>query len=128
MFRALAMAILGLLCSPIWAQAAHQQDGQLIIHRAPNFGTIQWLRIWIDGVEAEAVAYGHDFIAPISPGRHVIAVVESRNIWNHPPTKQVLNVRAGRTYEFTAIWRYSQIFLQDFEQGNRRVLPDYIPN
>lgn len=127
MFRALAMAILALCCFPIFAQAARPEGGQLIIHRAPNFGTIQWLRIWIDGAEVEAVAYGHDFIAPISPGRHVIAVVESSNVWNCPPTKRVFNVRAGGTYQFTAVWRYSRIFLQDFEQGNRRILPDYIP-
>jgi hypothetical protein len=98
----------------IAAPVAFADSAQLSIYRSPNFGNIQWLRIWIDGVEVEAVGYGHDFHTSLSPGRHVIAVLQSRPTYDFPPTKRVLKVSAGRTYEFTAVWGLNdRVFLED---------------
>ncbi len=113
-FRALAMGLVALFCLAVLTQAAHAEPARLIIYRTPTFGNIQWLRIWIDGVEVEAVGYGHDFHTLLSPGRHVIAVLQSRPTWHDPPTKRVIKVSGGQTYEFTAVWGPNdRVFLQD---------------
>ena len=112
--RLLSVAAFVLSISLISAPIARAESAQLSIYRSPTFGNIQWLRIWIDGVEVEAVGYGHDFHTSLSPGRHVIAVLQSRPTFHFPPTTRVLKVSAGQTYEFTAVWgRNDRVFLQD---------------
>jgi hypothetical protein len=112
-FRLFSVAAAILTICLISPPVAFADSAQLIIHRAPNFGNRQWLQIWIDGNKFEAIAVGHDFTAPLSPGRHVISVLPSDNPWHYPPTKVVLNARAGRTYEFTTVRRGNdRVFLQ----------------
>jgi hypothetical protein len=108
------IAAVVLSISLIAAPVAFADSAQLVIYRSPNFGNIQWLRIWIDGVEVEAVGYGHDFHTSLSPGRHVIAVLQSRPTWHYPPVTRVLKASAGQTYEFTAVWgQNDRVFLQN---------------
>ncbi len=107
------MGLAALFCLSAFTQTAHAEPARLIIYRSPHFGNIQWLRIFVDGFEVEAIAYGHDFRTSLSPGRHVIAVLQSRNTWHFPPTTRVLKVSSGQTYEFTAVWRNGRVYLQD---------------
>jgi len=115
-FRLLSVAAFLLAAFIISAPVALADSAQLIIHRAPNFGNRQWLRIWIDGNEFKAVAVGHDFNAPISPGHHVISVLPTDNPWHFPPTKRPLNAQADRTYEFTAFWQNDRVRLESVDR------------
>jgi hypothetical protein len=110
-FRFLPLAV-SALASFISVTAADAGPARLIIHRAPNFGSRQWLRIWIDHTEFKAIAIGHDFTSTISPGRHVIAVLPMDNPWHFRPTTLLLNARADRTYEFTAAWNNDRVYLE----------------
>ena len=114
LLRAVALAAILLTSAPM----AFADPAQLIIHRAANFGNRMWLRIWIDGREFEAIAVGHDFTAPLSPGRHVISVLQTDNPWHFPPTRRVLNARSGFTYEFTTIYQHDRVRLET--AGERR--------
>jgi hypothetical protein len=111
--RGLILSLVALLGFSAFSSCAFADSAQLIIHRSPRFGTRPWLRVWIDATEFEAVAVGHDFTAPIAPGRHVISVIDSDNMWHFSPTKRVLQVHADRTYEFTAIWRNDRVVLEE---------------
>ena len=111
--RLLPLVAFALATFIVSAPAAFADSAQLIIHRSPNFGNHQWLQIWIDGNAFEAIAIGHDFIAPLSPGRHMVSVLPTDNPWHFAPTTRVLNARAGRTYEFTAIRRNDRVFLEE---------------
>jgi hypothetical protein len=111
-FRLAPVAVIALVTLITSAPVVFASSAQLIIHRSPNFGNRQWLRIWIDGREFEAVAVGHDFNAPISPGHRVISVLPTDNPWHFPPTKHVLDVQAGQTYRFTAVWRNDRVTLE----------------
>jgi hypothetical protein len=104
------VALVGFIVS---APVAFADPARLIIHRAPHFGNRQWLRIWIDGNEFEAIAVGHDFNATISPGRHVISVLQTDNPWHFSPTTRVLQVHSGQTCEFTAVWRTDRVVLEE---------------
>ncbi len=106
-----AIACLAILFCSTFVPMAHAQSGQLIIRRAASFGSDAWLRIWIDGVEVKAIAWGHHFTGPISPGHHVVGVLDSDARPNHHPTQVVLNVTAGETYEFTAVRKHKGVFL-----------------
>ncbi len=107
-----AIACFTILFCSMLAPVAHAQSGRLIIPRAASFGSAAWLRIWIDGAEVKAVAWGHNFDGPISPGRHVIGVLDSDARPNHPPTQVTVDVTAGETYQFTAVRGHKGISLQ----------------
>jgi hypothetical protein len=111
--RLLPLVAFALAIFIISAPAAFADSAQLIIHRSANFGNHQWLQIWIDGNQFESIAIGHDFIAPLSPGRHVVSILQTDNPWHFAPTNRALTVRAGRTYEFTAVRRNDRVFLEE---------------
>jgi hypothetical protein len=107
-----------ILLSSILTPTARAEGSRLIIHRAANFGTQMWLRIRIDGSEFEAIAVGHDFDVPISPGRHLITVQRlPKNSVDEGPTRRVINVAGGQTYEFTALNENEHVVLRKNDQS-----------
>jgi hypothetical protein len=110
--RSFTNVCLALLFCSVLLPFAQAKSPQLIIHRTPDMGNDVFLRIWIDGKEVQAVAYGHDFTGSISPGRHVIGVLSSQNDPSHQPAKITVNVTAGGTYEYTAVLRDTHVFLE----------------
>ena len=84
---------------------AAQSGGRLIVFRAPNFGWNLVLNIQVDGRTAANVVQGRRYDHFLPAGRYVLTVATVPNYNAYQPTSTVLNVRPGRTYVFTAIWR-----------------------
>jgi hypothetical protein len=82
----------------------HEDGGsaRLIIHRLPNIGVNVIVDLWIDGVVAGPIGYGHRYDSYISAGPHVVRLLPTPNaIWK-VPTDIPINFRGGETYNFTA--------------------------
>jgi tetratricopeptide (TPR) repeat protein len=79
--------------------SAPQQDGRLIVLRAPNFGWNLALNLKIDGRTADNIVQGRRYDGVVPAGRHVLTVSA---VPNYQPTSTVLNVQHGKTYVFTA--------------------------
>jgi hypothetical protein len=76
---------------------------RLIIRRNPNLGFNVIVRLWIDGVSAGAIGYGHAFEGYLAPGHHVLAVLATPNPRWPTPWQLPLDVQSGQTYGFTAV-------------------------
>ena len=87
--------------------AAAQPGGRLIVLRVPNFGWNLALHLQIDSRTVANVVQGRRYDHSVSAGRHVLTVSAVPNYYFYQPTSTVLNVRPGRTYVFTALWRDS---------------------
>lgn len=85
--------------------AATQPGGRLIVLRVPNFGWNLALNLRIDGRTVANVVQGRRYDHFVPAGRHVLTVSAVPSNYVYAPTSTVLNVRPGRTYVFTAIWR-----------------------
>ena len=109
----LSIACLAILFGSMLLPVAHAQSGgTLIVNRSPAFGSDEWLRLWIDGTEVESIAWGHNYMGSLSPGRHVIGILASGDRLNHKPAEAVVNVSAGQTYRFIAVRSKSSAILE----------------
>jgi hypothetical protein len=94
-----------LVCLASIGTAAARSGGRLIVLRSPNFGWNLALNLQIDGRTAANLVQGRRYDHFIPAGRHVLTVSSVPSYNSYAPTSRVLNVRAGQTYVFTAIWR-----------------------
>jgi hypothetical protein len=85
--------------------ATAQSGGRLVVLRSPNFGWNLALNLQIDGRTAANLVQGRRYDHFIPAGRHVLTVSSVPSYNSYAPTSTVLNVRAGHTYVFTAVWR-----------------------
>jgi len=56
------------------ASARSEDDARLIVSRAANFGTFQYLILFVDGVQVADLGIGQSYDAVLPPGQHVLSV------------------------------------------------------
>jgi hypothetical protein len=78
---------------------------RLNINRIPDLGNFVVVRLWIDGMWAGSIAYGHTYEGLLPPGRHVLTVLAGPNPKWWIPSQLILDVRSGQTYNFIAMGR-----------------------
>ena len=83
------------------AVAPSQAPARLVIRRMPNLGWNVIVQLWIDGQPAGSLGYGHTYNGTLTPGRHVLAVMATRQL-SPIPWEMALNAQSGQTYIFTA--------------------------
>ena len=76
---------------------------RLIISRFPSLGNHVIVNLWIDGMKAPSLLYGQTYEPLLAPGRHVLSVLATPNPRWPTPTRMILDVRSGQTYNFTAM-------------------------
>jgi hypothetical protein len=115
------LMILAIACSfaastPIQARVARsnsalarsQDDARLVVSRAANFGTFQYLNLFVDGVHVADLGLGQSYDAVLPPGQHVLAVSTTPQVYRRtPPTQRLVTAEPGETYAFTAFWKNS---------------------
>jgi hypothetical protein len=90
------------------ASARSEDDARLIVSRAANFGTFQYLILFVDGVQVADLGLGQSYDAVLPPGPHVLSVSTTPQAYRRtPPTRLRVNLEPGETYAFTAFWRNS---------------------
>ena len=82
------------------ASARSEDDARLVVSRAANFGTFQYLNLFVDGVRVANLGFLRSYEAMLPPGRHVLSVTPSLEYCTHT----IVNAKPGRTYAFTARW------------------------
>src|SRR5258707_14089783 len=90
------------------ASARSEDDARLIVSRAANFGTFQYLILFVDGVQIADLGIGQSYDAVLPPGQHVLSVSTTPQGYRRtPPTQRSVNLEPGETYAFTAFWKNS---------------------
>jgi len=104
------------------SSAPPPNSGQLLINRAPNFGSDMALAISVDGKDVGSFTQGQNYSGYLPAGQHVITARVDPNQAGAGPARKTLNVKAGQTYSFTAVLSGGNMTL--VRNHGQTVLPD----
>src|SRR5882757_9464288 len=107
------------------ASARSEDDARLVVSRAANFGTFQYLILFVDGVHVADLGIDQSYEAVLPPGQHVLSVSTTPQGYRYTaPTRRRVNVEPGETYAFTAFWKNSdQAYLEKNGSSKRVITP-----
>jgi hypothetical protein len=107
------------------AMPRSQDEARLVVARSANFGTFQYLILFVDGVQVANLGLGQSYDALLPPGQHVLSVSTTPQGYRRtPPTRRSVNLEPGETYAFTAFWKNSyRAYLEENGSTNRVVTP-----
>ena len=86
------------------ASGSSGNNARLVVTRAPNFGTLEFVNLFVDGVQVADLGYNQSYDAILRPGQHVISMTTNPDIDVNTPSPIYLSATPGETYAFTAIW------------------------
>jgi hypothetical protein len=110
---------------PIQAQ---QDDARLVVSRSANFGTFQYLILFVDGVHVPDLGLGRSYEAMLPPGQHVLSVTTTPQAYRFaPPTQRRVNAEPGKTYAFTAFWKNTDEAYLEKNGGVKRIITPSSP-
>ena len=106
------------------ASARSEDDARLVVTRAANFGTFQYLNLFVDGVHVADLGLNRSYEAVLPPGQHVLSVSTTpRAYYYTTPIQRRVNAKPGKTYAFTAFWKNTdQAYLEKSNGGPKRVI------
>ena len=107
------------------ASSRSDDNARLVVTRPANFGTFQYLNLFVDGVHVADLGLGESYDALLPPGQHVLSVNTTPQIYRRtPPTQRRVTVEPDKTYAFTAFWNnLYQAYLEENGSTNRIVTP-----
>ena len=79
-------------------------SAHLTIFRAPNFGTLHTLNVFIDGKNVANVVRGGQYDGSLTPGSHVVSVTVDSSNDPSAGVKKTIVAKKGQTYSYTASW------------------------
>ena len=105
------------------ASARSEDDGRLVVSRAANFGTFQYLNLFVDGVHVADLGLGESYDAVLPPGQHVLSVSTTPQGYRYAaPTRRPVNAEPGETYAFTAFWKNSYRAYLERNGSSKRII------
>src|SRR5438094_4411685 len=105
------------------ASTRSEDDAHLVVTRAANFGTFQYLILFVDGVRVADLGLNQSYDAVLPPGPHVLSVSTTPQIYRRtPPTQQRVNAEPGETYAFTAFWKNSYRAYLERNGSSKRII------
>jgi len=102
---------------------AQQDDARLVVSRSANFGTFQYLILYVDGFHVADLGINQSYEAVLPPGQHVLSVTTTpKGYRSAPPTQRRVNAEPGETYAFTAFWKnFDEAYLEK-NGGTQRII------
>jgi hypothetical protein len=107
------------------ALARSEDDARLVVTRSANFGTFQYLILFVDGVHVADLGIDQSYEGVLPPGPHVLSVSTTPQGYRRiPPIQRRVNAEPDKTYAFTAFWRNSyQAYLERNGSSKRIITP-----
>lgn len=87
------------------AAASSSDSARLVVNRAANFGILESISVFVDGVQVADLALSQSYDAVLRPGQHVVSISMNPKTDGQKPTQRRVNAKPGQTYAFTAVWR-----------------------
>jgi hypothetical protein len=106
------------------ASVRSEDDARLVVTRAANFGTFQYLNLFVDGVHVADLGLNRSYNAVLPPGHHILSVSTTPQTYRYAlPTQQRVNAKPGKTYVFTAFWDFDEAYLEKNGSSKRVITP-----
>ena len=90
------------------ASASSEDNARLVVNRAANFGILESISVFVDGVQVADLELSQSYDAVLRPGQHVLSISMNPKTDGQKPTQRRVNARPGETYAFTAVWRSAE--------------------
>ena len=90
------------------ASASSDDNARLVVNRAANFGILESISVFIDGVQVADLELSQSYDALLRPGQHVLSISMNPKTDGQKPTQRRVNAKSGETYAFTAVWRSAE--------------------
>ena len=90
------------------ASASSDDNARLVVNRAANFGILESISVFIDGVQVADLELSQSYDAVLRPGQHVLSISMNPKTDGQRPTQRRVNAKSGETYAFTAVWRSAE--------------------
>ena len=104
--------------------ARFEGDARLIVARVANFGTFNFLNLFVDGVYVANLGYLRSYEAVLPPGRHVLSVSPELEYCTHI----IVHAEPGRTYAFTARWKNNhEVYLERGDGASKQIVAAGMP-
>jgi hypothetical protein len=87
------------------ASVSSSDNARLVVNRAANFGILESVNVFVDGVEVAELELSQSYDAVLRPGEHVLSISINPKTDGQKPTQRRVNAKPGETYAFTAVWR-----------------------
>jgi hypothetical protein len=105
------------------ASTRHEDAARLVVTRTSNFGTFQYVNLFVDGVHVANLGVNQGYEAVLRPGHHVLSISTTPQAFRRTaPTQLDVNVEAGKTYAFTARWEDPEQAYLEISNGTKRVV------
>ena len=107
------------------ALASSEDPARLVVTRSANFGTFQYLILFVDGVHVADLGLDQSYETMLLPGRHVLSVSTTPQGYRYTaPTQRRVTAEPGETYAFTAFWKNTdQAYLEENGSSKRVITP-----
>ena len=107
---------------------AQQDDARLVVSRSANFGTFQYLILYVDGFHVADLGINQSYEAMLAPGQHILSVTTTpKGYRSAPPTQRRVNAEPGKTYAFTAFWKNTDEVYLEKNGGVKRIITPSSP-
>jgi hypothetical protein len=117
-FLSASLPMVAIACSlaastPIQAQEAKSESAaassadkaRLVVNRAANFGILESVDVFVDGVQVAELELSQSYDAALPPGQHLLSISTNPKSYEQKPSQRRIDAKPGKTYAFTAVWR-----------------------
>jgi hypothetical protein len=104
--------------------SARSEDGaRLVVTRTANFGTFQYVNLFVDSVHVADLGIDQSYKAVVLPGQHVLSVSTTPQAFRRTArTEQRVNLEPGTTYAFAARWEDPEQVYLGISNGAKRIV------
>ena len=87
------------------ASGSSGNNARLVVTRAANFGTFEFIDLFVDGVQVADLGFNQKYDGVLSPGQHVVLITTEPNNYLEKPSERSVSAKPGQIYAFTAVWK-----------------------
>jgi hypothetical protein len=87
------------------APPGSSDNARLVVNRAANFGILESVTVFVDGVQVAELELSQSYDAVLPPGQHLLSISMNPKTEGQKPTQRRVDAKPGKTYAFKAVWR-----------------------
>jgi hypothetical protein len=85
--------------------ASSNDNARLVVNRAANFGILESVNVFVDGVQVADLELSQSYDAMLPPGQHLVSISMNPKTEGQKQTQRQVDAKPGKTYAFKAVWR-----------------------